>query len=82
MVDFENGKPDAKFRQYTSLGGIYVTLADDSQGIIVELEALQNDLLARLDDLNNRVEAVILEWTAERKAEQEADEPSLDTKAA
>ena len=82
MVDFENGKPDAKLHQDTSLGGMHVTLADDSQGIIVELEALQNDLLARLDDLNNRVEAVILEWTAERKAEQEADEPSLDTKAA
>lgn len=59
-----------------------MTFAEDSQGIIGELEGLQNDLLARLDDLNNRVEAVIHEWTTERKVEKEADEPPLDTKAA
>ncbi|MGD9128161.1 MAG: hypothetical protein PVH19_12360 [Planctomycetia bacterium] len=33
---------------------------------------MQNDLLARLDDLNQRVETVIQEWTTERKTEKEA----------
>jgi hypothetical protein len=47
-------------------------LSTDSQGIIGELEVLQNDLLARLDDLNQRVETVIQEWTTERKTEKEA----------
>ncbi|MGD9127553.1 MAG: hypothetical protein PVH19_09265 [Planctomycetia bacterium] len=48
-------------------------MATDSQGIIGELEVLQNDLLARLDDLNHRVETVIQEWTTERKTEKEAE---------
>lgn len=55
-----------------------MTLTTDSQGIIGELEVLQNDLLASLDNLNHRVETVIQEWTTERKVEKEADSVVLD----
>lgn len=48
-----------------------MTLTTDSQGTIGELEHLQNGLLEQLDDLNDRVETVIREWTTDRKVEKE-----------
>ena len=61
--------------------GDFVTLTTDSQGIIGELEVLQNDLLARLEDLNYRVEAVIKEWTTDRKVEEAVDPDASDRAA-
>ena len=78
LADLGDGKRDEAWRPYTSSGGVYVTLTTDSQGIIGELEVLQNDLLARLDDLNYRVEAVIKEWTTDRKVEDATDPDALD----
>ncbi|MBN2217920.1 MAG: hypothetical protein JW719_11150 [Pirellulales bacterium] len=36
---------------------------------LVELEALQDDLIARLDDLDHRVSQVLKQWTSTRQTE-------------
>lgn len=43
---------------------------------LVEIEALQNDLIARLDDLDRRVCRVLKEWNSTRENDSSAD-PSL-----
>ena len=37
--------------------------APERNNVLVELETLQNDLLVRLDDLDQQVSQVLKEWT-------------------
>jgi len=46
-----------------------VGAAPERSSVLVELEALQNDLLQRLDELDRQVRGVLKEWTSTRQSE-------------
>jgi hypothetical protein len=52
-----------------------VEAAQERNSTLVELEAMQNDLIGRLDDLDQRVCRVLKEWTATRESEAPASFP-------
>ena len=60
------------------LGRCHVQTVPERNSVLAEMEAAQNDLLARLDDLDQRVCRVLKEWTSSRQDEATIGDVALE----